>query len=158
RVNRIIEQEPDIEAFNSSVGGMGMGGFGSANQGRIQLQLLPRAQRRLSALQIMERLRPRVSGIPGMRVFISMPPIIRIGGRMSKNAYELTVQGPDTAELYREADKLQQEVAKLPSLVDVTSDAQLSNPRVKIMIDRDKAAALQINAQQIETALYDGFG
>jgi len=93
-----------------------------------------------------------------MRVFMSMPPVIRIGGRMSKSSYELTVQGPDTAELYRESDKLLAEVSKLRSVQDVTSDLQLSSPHVKVQIDRDKAAALQINAQQIESALYNGFG
>jgi hydrophobe/amphiphile efflux-1 (HAE1) family protein len=159
RVNKILQADPNIESFNSSVGGMGMmSGAGSGNQGRIQVQLTPRASRQLTSAQVIERLRPRVSGIPGMRVFMTMPPMIRIGGRMSKSSYELTVQGPDTAELYREAEKLQLEIAKLPALQDVTSDAQLASPRVKIAINRDKAAALQINAQQIETALYDGFG
>src|SRR5438128_8717240 len=105
----------------------------------MQIQLTPRASRKLSSGQVMEQLRPRVSGIPGMRVFMSMPPTIRIGGRMSKSAYELTVQGPDTAELYREADKLQAEIARIPSIQDVTSDAQLSSTRVRLAIDRDKA-------------------
>jgi len=162
RVNQILYKDPNIESFNSSVGGggggPGGGGGGSGNQGRMQVQLIPQSQRKLSSAQVMEKLRPQVSNIPGMRVFMSMPPAIRIGGRQSKSAYELTVQGPDTAELYREAEKLQAEVAKLPSIQDVTSDLQLSSPRVKVEIDRDKAAALQINAQQIQSALYNGFG
>ena len=159
RVNKILIADPNIESFNSSVGGgMGPGGGGSGNQGRIQVQLLPRKQRQLTSAQVMERLRPRVSGIPGMRVFMTMPPMIRIGGRMSKSAYELTVQGPDTAELYSEGEKLLREIAKLPEIQDVTSDLLLSSPRVNVEIDRDKAAALQINAQEIESALYDGFG
>lgn len=162
RVNKILYADPNIESFNSSVGGggggPGGGGGGSGNQGRMQVQLTPRAQRELSSAQVMERLRPRVSNIPGMRVFMSMPQTIRVGGRQSKSSYELTVQGPDTAELYREAPKLQAEIARLPSVQDVTSDLQLSSPRVKVEIDRDKAAALQINAQQIQSALYNGFG
>jgi hydrophobic/amphiphilic exporter-1 (mainly G- bacteria), HAE1 family len=159
RVNQILHADPNIDAFNSSVGGMGPGGGGgSGNQGRIQVQLIPRAQRSLTSAQVMEKLRPKVSGIPGMRVFMTMPPVIRIGGRMSKSAYELTVQGPDTAELYTESDKLQAEIAKIPTIQDVTSDLQLSSPRVNVEIDRDKAAALQLNAQQIESSLYQGFG
>ena len=161
RVNQILKGDPNIDSFSSSVGGgmgPGGGGGGSGNQGRIQVQLMPRAKRKLTSAQVMERLRPRVSGIPGMRVFMSMPPVIRIGGRMSKSAYELTIQGPDTDELFREADKLQAEIARIPSIQDVTSDAQLSSPRVNVEIDRDKAAALQLNAQQIESALYQGFG
>src|SRR5207244_4710955 len=108
--------------------------------------------------QVIEQLRPKLSGMPGIRVFMNLPPVIRIGGHMSKSSYELAVQGPDTADLYREADKLQQLIAKLPAVNDVTSDLQLKNPRIKIDIDRDKAAALQINAQDIQSALYDGFG
>jgi len=96
--------------------------------------------------------------LPGIRAFITLPPAIRIGGRGSKSGYEFTIQGPDTAELYRQAQKLEREVAKLPSVQDVTSDLQLKTPRINIQIDRDKAAALQVNAQQIESALYSGYG
>src|SRR5205807_1232260 len=85
-------------------------------------------------------------------------PVIRLGTRFSKSSYELTVQGPDTGELYQQADKLEQEMGKLTAITDVTSDLQLKSPRVNVKIDRDKAASLQINAQDIESALYQGFG
>ncbi len=65
---------------------------------------------------------------------------------------------PDTADLYTEGDKLQKLMVGLPAVIDVTSDLQLRNPRVKLEIDRDKAAALGINAQDIQSALYQGFG
>ncbi len=108
--------------------------------------------------QVIEELRPKVSRFPGMRVFMTIPPAIRIGGRGSKSSYEFTVQGPDTKTLYAEAEKLQAEIARLPLIQDVTSDVQIKNPRVNLEIDRDKAAALQINASQIESALYSGYG
>jgi len=103
-------------------------------------------------------LRPKLAGFPGVRVFVTLPPAIRIGGRGSKSGYELTVQGPDTAELYTQAQRLEREIVRLPMVQDVTSDLQLKSPRVNIQIDRDKAAALQLNAQQIEAALYAGYG
>jgi len=84
--------------------------------------------------------------------------VIRLGTRFSKSSYDLTVQGPDTAELYQESDKLEQAMGKLTAITDVTSDLQLKSPRVNVRIDRDKAASLQINAQDIESALYQGFG
>ena len=156
RVNTIFQQDPNVDTFMSSVGG-GWGGGGSSTA-RIFLQLKPRRERTLTAAQVAEKLRPKVSGIPGARVFMSVPPAIRIGGRMSKSGYELTVSGPDTTTLYSEADKLQKEVAKLPLVQDVTTDLQMKSPRVMLQIDRDKAASLQLNAQQIEGALYDGYG
>ena len=87
----------------------------------------------------------------------TVPPAIRIGGRMSKSSYDFTLQGPDTDELYKQAQRLEREAARLPGLQDVTTDLQLKNPRVNIAIDRDKAAALQLNVAQIESALYSRF-
>jgi HAE1 family hydrophobic/amphiphilic exporter-1 len=156
RINDAIRNDPNVDTFMSSVGA-GMGGSGGSN-GRMYLNLKPRRQRALNVTQVIEKLRPKLAGFPGMRVFMTVPPTIRMGGRGSKSSYEFTIQGPDTGLLYSEADKLQLQIAKLSMIQDVTSDAQLKNPRVKLVIDRDKAAALQVNAQQIESALYEGFG
>jgi HAE1 family hydrophobic/amphiphilic exporter-1 len=158
KVNEIVRQDPNVESFQSSVGGFSMRGPSGMNQAVTYLQLIPRAKRKLTSAQVLEELRPKVSSIPGMRVYMNLPPTIRLGFSSSKSAYELTIQSPDTADLYREGEKLQQLIAKLPVVNDVTSDLQLKSPRVNVEIDRDKAAALQINAQDIESALYQGFG
>ncbi len=158
RVGEIIRNDPNIEGFNSSIGGTSLSGANALNTGRMYMQLLPRAKRPLSSAEIVEELRPKLSNFPGIRVFMTLPPIIRIGTRFSKSAYELTVQGPDTDELYQQSDKLEQALGKVPAITDVTSDLQLKSPRVNVQIDRDKAASLQINAQDIESALYQGFG
>ena len=93
-----------------------------------------------------------------MRVFMTLPQIIRVASaaRSSKSNYELTLQAPDTADLYTEGDKLQKLIATLPAVNDVTSDLQLRNPRVKIEIDRDKAASLGLNAQDIQIGALPG--
>jgi HAE1 family hydrophobic/amphiphilic exporter-1 len=135
-----------------------MRGPSGMNQATTYVQLIPRAKRKLTSAQVIEELRPKVSGIPGMRVFMNLPPTIRLGFSSSKSSYELTVQSPDTVDLYREGENLQQLIAKLPVVNDVSSDLQLKSPRVNVEIDRDKAASLQINAQDIESALYQGFG
>ena len=159
RVARAVMQEPNVDMFMSSMGGgMGGGGGGSANNGRMFVQLVPRRQRELTAAQVAESLRRRLGGIPGMRSFVTIPPAIRIGGRMSKSAYEFTLQGPDTEALYREAQKFEHVVARLPGLQDVTSDLQIKNPRVNLSIDRDKAAALGVSIMQLEGSLYSAFG
>ncbi|MDQ6933479.1 MAG: efflux RND transporter permease subunit, partial [Candidatus Eremiobacteraeota bacterium] len=127
RVNEVMQKDPNIETFMSSIGGMMAGSMGGQNTGRMWVQLKPRKERRLSAQQVVEELRPKLSRFLGMRVFMTMPPQIRIGGRMSKSAYEFTIQGPNTRELYLEGDRFQQLVAKLPIIQDVTSDLQLRN-------------------------------
>ncbi|MGI8989113.1 MAG: efflux RND transporter permease subunit [Bryobacteraceae bacterium] len=158
RVNAVMQKDPNIETFMSSIGGAMAGSMGGQNTGRMWVQLKPRKERALSAQQVVEELRPKLSRFLGMRVFMTMPPQIRIGGRMSKSAYEFTIQGPDTRALYLEGDRFQQLVAKLPIIQDVTSDLQLRNPRVNVQFDRDKAAALGLDALQIESALYEGYG
>jgi hydrophobe/amphiphile efflux-1 (HAE1) family protein len=159
RVADIVRRDPNIESFQASAGGSAGGpGSNSANTGRMWVQLVPRAKRTLSAAQVIEQLRPKVSNIPGMRVYMNLPQTIRMGGRGSKSNYELTLMSPDTADLYTEGEKLQKLMVGLPAVIDVTSDLQLRNPRVKLEIDRDKAAALGINAQDIQSALYQGFG
>ena len=156
RVSEIIARDPDIENLSTSTGG---GFFGStSNQGRMYVQLKPRRQRQASVTQIIERLRPKVSGFPGIRVFMTVPPMIRFGGRPSKTAYDFTLQGPDTQDLYQQAQILEREMALLPGLVDVTTDLQIKNPQVRLAIDRDRAAVYGLNAAGIQAALYDAYG
>jgi HAE1 family hydrophobic/amphiphilic exporter-1 len=156
RVISVVRTDPDIEGFMTSVGGNMMGG--TSNTGRFFIQLKPRRDRDASAQEIVARLRPKLGAIPGVRTTLSVPPAIRIGGRGSRSSYELTLQSSDTAALYREASRFEREVAKLPSILDVNSDAQARTPRIRIDVDRDKAAVFGINAQDIEQNLYNGFG
>jgi hydrophobic/amphiphilic exporter-1 (mainly G- bacteria), HAE1 family len=150
KLTGILRQDEYIDAIIPNVG--------NSNSARYQIQLKPRAQRNLTAAQVAERLRPKVSRIPGVRAFLSVPPAIRIGGRMSKSSYDFTIQGPDTGELYREAQKLEQEIGRIPVIQDVTSDLQIKTPRINIELDRDRAAALNLNMLQVQSALYDAFG
>jgi len=106
----------------------------------------------------MAELRPKLGQFPGVRVFMQNPPTIRIGGQLTKSLYQFTLQSPDTRELYQQAPIVEREVARLPGLRDVTSDLLIKNPQVNIVVDRDKAAALKLNVNQVENALYDAFG
>ena len=156
RVSEVVARDPDVESFMSSTGG---GFFGSSsNQGRMFVQLKPRRQRKATVNQIIERLRPKVSGFPGVRVFMTVPPTIRFGGRPSKTAYDFTLQGPDTQELYKQAVVLEREMARLRGLVDVTTDLQVKNPQIRLALDRDRAAVYGLNAAAIEAALYNAYG
>jgi HAE1 family hydrophobic/amphiphilic exporter-1 len=156
QVASIIVQDPDVETFFSSTGG-GFGGS-SGNTGRLMVNTKPRRQRTSTINDIVNRLRPKVSSIPGLKVFISIPQAIRVGGRMSKSSFDYTLYGPDTQQLYSIAPTLERLMAHLPGLQEVSSDLQIKNPRVNIVLDRDRAAALQLNWLTVSGTLYDAFG
>jgi HAE1 family hydrophobic/amphiphilic exporter-1 len=147
----IIAEDPNIEAFMSSIGAGGPNA--AANAGRIFMRLKPRSERKLSADQIIQELRAKTAGVIGIRIFMQNLPPIRIGGVLTKSQYQYTLQGPDTDELYRAAPALEAKLRVLPQLQDVNTDLLIKNPQVNLEIDRDKAAALGVTAQQIENAL-----
>jgi HAE1 family hydrophobic/amphiphilic exporter-1 len=155
RLSQIVIQDPDVESFFSTTGG---GFLTSSNTGRLMINLKPRRQRVATVNDIVNRLRPKVSSIPGLRVYLTVPQAIRVGGRMSKSSYDYTLYGPDTQQLYTEAQKLERIVSRLPGLLEVNSDLQIKNPQVNIVLDRDRAAALNLNWNSVSTALYDAFG
>ncbi|HEY0528586.1 MAG TPA: efflux RND transporter permease subunit [Gemmatimonadaceae bacterium] len=154
QVAAIVAQDTNIAGFMSSVGG---GGGGSGNQGRVFLGLKPHGTR-LSADDIVAELRPKLSGIPGMNVFMQVPPAIQIGGRPSKSQYQFTLQSPDIEALDSAAKRMESRMRGMKQIQDVTSDLQIANPQVIVAIDRDRAASLGVTAQQIESALYDAYG
>jgi HAE1 family hydrophobic/amphiphilic exporter-1 len=156
QVAAIIRKHPEIETFMSSLTAGGLGD--TQNIGRLGIMLKPRAQRKHSADEIIQELRPELATVPGMRVFLQVPPSIRIGGMMTKSLYQYTLQGADTEELYRVSRDMQTRIAALPMLQDVTSDLQIASPKVRVEIDRDMASAVGITAGQVENALYDAYG
>jgi len=107
---------------------------------------------------IMQEMRVKLSVVPGISAFVRNPPPIQIGGSVTNSLYQLTLQSPDTDELFRVATGLEQQMERLPALRDVTSDLQIKNPQVDVNIDRDKASALGVTAQQVEDALYTAYG
>jgi HAE1 family hydrophobic/amphiphilic exporter-1 len=107
--------------------------------------------------QVAEDLRPVVSKIPGIAVYMQNPPLIRIGGQLTKSQYQFTLQSPDKNELYVAAPKLEAALKKSALLQDVTSDLLMKNPQINIDIDRDKASSLGVTATQVEDALYTAY-
>jgi HAE1 family hydrophobic/amphiphilic exporter-1 len=155
-VATVVKADPNVEAFMSSAGGRG--GIGGTNSGVVFVRLKPRNQRRLSADDIVNELRPKLAQIPGIRVYLQNPPPIRIGGQLTKAQYQLTLQGPDTDELYRTAPLLEARLRTLTALVDVNTDLLIKNPELNIEINRDKASTLGVSAGAIEDALYSAYG
>ena len=150
----MVRTDENIELLTGNISS----GFGGSNVGRLFVHLRPRSQRKLSVDQLIEKLRPKLSAFPGMRVYFQNQPPIKVGGTQGKSTYMFTLQSPDTTELYREAPKFQTEMEHLPALQDVGSDLQLQTPQVNVHIDRDKAAALHLTPQEIENSMYDAYG
>jgi hydrophobic/amphiphilic exporter-1 (mainly G- bacteria), HAE1 family len=152
----VVQQDKDVDAFMSSAGGGG--GSRGSNGGMLFIRLKPRSERKATADQIVERLRPRLAQVPGVRSYVQSPAAIQIGGRMTRSQYQLTLQGPDTDELYRVAPALEARLRAMPALVDVSTDLLLKNPELNLEIQRDKASAMGVTAAQIEDALYTAYG
>jgi hydrophobic/amphiphilic exporter-1 (mainly G- bacteria), HAE1 family len=157
-VMRIIQADPNVKSFTSSIGGGGGPGGGTSNGGRFSIELKPRDQRSLTADQVIASLRPKLAGVPGVRVFLTNPPVINLGGRQARAQYQFTLQSGDTDELYPAATKLEDRLHALPGLVDVSSDLLLTNPQVNVALDRQRIAALGLTADQVESALNNAFG
>jgi HAE1 family hydrophobic/amphiphilic exporter-1 len=146
----IIRRDPNVRTVTSNVGSTG--GF-ITSSARLMIELMPRDQRTASADEVIASLRGRLNGIPGVRVFLTNPPAIRIGGTPGRSAYQYALQGADTAELYEVAPRLQAALHELPQLVDVTSDLQLATPQVNVTLDRDRIAALGLTVDQVQEAM-----
>ncbi len=155
QVNAIVARDSNIASFMSSAGS-----FGSVNQGRMFLTLKPVTQRvnHMRADAVAHELMAKLNRVPGIASYVQNPPSIRIGGRPGKSLYQFTLQGPDLTQLNKSALALQTQLQRVPTLVGVTTDLQITNPQVVVDIDRDRGAALGVTTQQIESSLDDAFG
>ena len=151
----VIRADPNVQ---SVMGFMGATSFNpSLNIGRAVVTLKPREQRK-SADEVLRGLRPKLSNMMGIKVFLQNVPAIRIGGQLTKSPYQYVVQGASTEELYHWVPIIDAKLKTLPGLIDVSSDLQIARPQVNVEIDREKASALGVSPQQIEAALNNGFG
>ncbi|QEM69032.1 MMPL family transporter [Geobacter sp. FeAm09] len=156
QVAAIVNQDPNVAGFMSSAGATG-NRVGS-NSGFMFIRLKPPGQRKLNADQVIQELRPKLAKVPGIMCFMQNPPPIRLDATLAKAQYQFALLSPDTGELYKSAAELEHKLRELPLLQDVTSDLQINNPQIQLDIDRDRASALGISAQQVEDALYYAYG
>jgi multidrug efflux pump len=153
----IVKADPAIESVVGFTGGGSQGG-GQTNSGFLFASLKPRAERNLSADQVIARLRPKLNQVAGARLFLQAAQDIRAGGRQSLAQYQYTLQADSVTELYRWAPKLTEALQREPALTDVNSDQQQNGQEIELVIDRDTAARLKLNPAQIDNTLYDAFG
>ena len=152
---KIVNEDTNVMGYMSSIGAGGS--TVSGNSGRIFMHLKPRSERQ-HVDQVIQELRRKFATVAGISAFLQNPPLIRTGGFLSKSLYQFTLEGPDLQELYRWAPIIKDRMTELPGFQDVTTDLLISSPQVLVNIDRDKAYALGVTADQIENALYDAYG
>jgi multidrug efflux pump len=134
------------------------GGQGAANSGFIYLALKPLNERKVSASQVINRLRPKLTSIPGATVFLQAGQDLRIGGRQSSAQYQYTIQSDNLDDLVKWGPTLLSEMRKQPILTDVNTDQQNSGLQAQLVYDRPTASRLGITPQMIDNTLYEAFG
>jgi len=153
QIAEITKADPNVEYTMTFYGS-------PVNQGRVFMHLKDVKDRanQISADQVIQELRGKFASIPGVFVFLQVPPTINVGGSLTNAQYQYALQSPDIKELYADAPKLEAALRRIPLLQDVSSNLQNHNPQLDIKVDRDKAYALGLTAQQVSDALYSAFG
>ncbi len=154
-VDGIVAADPAVQAVGSSVGS---GGGGSGNSGRIFVTLKPLEERKISALDVVARLRAKLAHITGIGSFLQPVQDIRVGGRPAKGQYLYALQGPSYPDLVEWTPKLIDRLKKEPIFQDLTTDQQFRGLQSNVVVDREKASRLGITPQMIDDALYSAFG
>lgn len=149
----ILNSDPSVE---HAMGYTGSGG--AINQGSVWVGLKPLAERKISAAQVISRLRPKLMSVPGGAVYLQAGQDLRIGGRASAAQFQYTLQSEDVSDLVKWGPLLLQQMRKMPELTDVNSDQQNRGLEAYLTYDRQTAARLGITPQILDRTLYDGFG
>jgi HAE1 family hydrophobic/amphiphilic exporter-1 len=149
-VAKIIEQDPNVAGTGAIVP--------AGNTGFVFARLKPRAERTLSADQVIDEMRPKVAAVPGIMVFLQNPPPITISGNRTNSLYQMTMQSVNLQEMYTWAPKLMDKMKELPGFLDVNTDLQVRSPELMVDIKRDRALSLGVTPEQIQSALYTAYG
>jgi HAE1 family hydrophobic/amphiphilic exporter-1 len=157
RMAEVAQHDPNVASVISSVGSGG-GPRTGTNTGNMLLRLKSLGDRDLSADEIIQELRPKLQGVPGINAYMQNPPSIRVGGHLSKSAYQYTLQDTNQDELDSSALKLMNVLTHVRGFADVTTDMDLTSPAANVDINRDEAASHGVSVQSIETALGASFG
>ena len=149
----ILTADPAMQSNNAWVGGNNV-----MNSGRMFMMLKPLAERKLSADQVIQRLRQKLAVVPGATLYLQANQDIRVGGRQSNAQYQYTLESENLQDLETWSPRLLDLLKTLPQLRDVSSDQQDKGLQEQLVIDRDTASRLGLDAQTIDNTLYDAFG
>jgi hydrophobe/amphiphile efflux-1 (HAE1) family protein len=156
KVARVVLGDPAVATVGSFIGS---GGSASTiNNGRLFITLKPLEERKVSADQVIGRLRKKLAGISGVTLYLQASQDIRVGGRFGRAQFLYALQSGDLAELNRWSTLLVEKLRRSPELRDVSSDQQTSGLQTTIVVDRDAASRLGVTPIAIDNTLYDAFG
>jgi multidrug efflux pump subunit AcrB len=152
----VVAKDPGIAAVGSAMGSTGSAQ--TANTGRFFVGLKPRDQRTATASEIIDRLRPQLARIEGVKLTLQPSQDITVGGRIGRGQFQYTLQDADIGELNEWAPKILAKLQTLPELADVSTDQQGNAPQLMVSINRDQAARFGILPEVIDATLNDAFG
>jgi multidrug efflux pump len=156
-LGRVILKDPAVESLSSFIGVDGTNI--TPNSGRIQINLKPEDQRKISASDVIRRLQPELeSQVPGITLYMQPVQDLSVEDRVSRTQFQYTLEDPDTAELGSYVQQLVQKIKAIPQVTDVATDEQNGGRQAQLVIDRDTASRFGITPQLIDDTLYDAFG
>ncbi len=152
RFRQVLQKDPAVSTVTAYASGRG-----GSNSSFLAVQLKPFAERKLDVREVINRLRPQLSGIPGARLTLMAQQDIRVGGRQSGAQYQYTLMANELTDLKEWMPKVQQALAALPELVDVDTDVEDRGRQVSIVVDRDAAQRLGVPMTSISSVLNNSF-
>jgi len=155
-LNRAILKDPAVKSLSSFIGVDGTNT--TINSGRIQINLVPLEERKVSASAVIQRLQPLLTEVEGITLFMQPVQDLSVETRISRTQYQYSLEDPSAKELEEWAPKFVQKLQSLPELRDVTSDQLSAGLEARVVIDRDTASRMGVTPQMIDDALYDAFG
>ncbi|ARJ64302.1 acriflavine resistance protein B [Magnetospirillum sp. ME-1] len=155
KVAEVVLSDPAVEGLGSFVGSGGPGGAG--HTGRMFINLKPLGERKESAQDVINRLRPKLARVEGVSVFLMAGQDIRIGGRMGKAQFQFVLFSESLDELREWTPKLVERLKAEPGLVDVSSDQDAAIPQTQVVVDRDAAARLGVSMTDVDQVLQNAF-
>jgi hydrophobe/amphiphile efflux-1 (HAE1) family protein len=156
RIVEVVRQDPAVSGVFAFTGASSYNP--TENTARVFIQLVPHDQRDRTSSQIIQRLRPKVAKVEGVKFYMQSGQDISIGGRLSRTLYQFTLTDTDSEELNHWSPIIEDQMRKMPELQDVASDQQIAAPHLAVEIDRDAAGRMGISPSLIDETLYDAFG
>src|SRR5262249_32575508 len=150
---KIVREDPAVDTIMAFTGGSG-----GTNSARMFAQLKPLAERKVSADQVIARLRGKLAHIPGATLLLQAIQDVNVGGRFGNAQYQYTLQADHLDDLYHWAPILKDRMSQVPELRDVNTDQQVHGLQAQLVVDRATASRLGVSFQDIDNALNDAFG
>ncbi len=157
-IERVIQSDPAVQVVTGFTGGQGGPGGGTINSGFLFVNLKPLDRRKISAADVLNRLRPKLNALPGASTYLQAAQDLTVGGRQSNAAYQYQISSDTSRDLSIWGPKLYDQMRRMASLRDVTTDQQNQGLQMLLQYDRATAARLGITTQMINNSLYYEFG